>query len=287
MAEDNGFALAALTPFNSSSTPMRLTPRGGTVCPFQGDDGATVGLVQPTLADAEPIILGVKFLAHGGNGCVYDVVSGLDTSKPAVVKTPRLKAEPELPEAEIKALTDFKQLVYNGRSVDDQRPWIVMEKLDGVVLWDHPDYQTKFPLGYLDLSQIAPDKRAAEVKSCKVFMTRWYKRILSTQIGITTATGWVHNDRQWENYLIPLGQTSKINFIDWGQATNVGEDPEDRDLEVEGLKLSLVPYLSTHSALPLQDNEMHQGICSSRRRDKGKSWEHPRDVIKRARERAV
>ncbi|KAG8904783.1 hypothetical protein FRB99_001215 [Tulasnella sp. 403] len=207
--------------------PPSVVPRDKEI-PCSYSNGSD-GLVSITKGK-EHRILKVRYLSHGTRGCVYDVIEGLpELSPPAVVKTPRPDLYDDyLSPSEVDALHDLGQLILDGFDASG-REWAVMKKAQGVLLWDHPEYQKKFPNGYNHMpDSLSDEQRLSAIQDCEHFMNFWYNLLINVFQEALLNHGWEYNDLNWENFRFTVSEPIKAEVIDWGDAVKVHE--EDRKL---------------------------------------------------------
>ncbi|KAG8894486.1 hypothetical protein FRB99_001225 [Tulasnella sp. 403] len=241
--------------------------------------------LQSLSESSTPLTLNARYLTHGNCGCVYEVVGGFENPfKPgtglvdALLKTPRLdRAKQMFKYVEVKALRDRENLFFNGVASNGYQ-WMVIEKLEGVHAWDHPEFRSQFPLGYLDLSGLSPDSKEFKdkTKECEATLKQWTTRVVAAFEESVMTYGWDNQDTNWDNFLFTLDNPPKVNLIDWGDAWKVEGDTAARakHWEDNGKNLSELLF-QKDSSIPPRDNDLYQGVCQSTRRDKGEPYKSP------------
>ncbi|KAG8895985.1 hypothetical protein FRB99_000232 [Tulasnella sp. 403] len=141
----------------------------------------------------------VRYLAHGSNGCVYDLEGGFMDSiigrvRDAVIKRNRPdKRGNALSKIEKDALEDNGMLWAVLKDVNDVE-WVVMRKQKGSLIFDTSRWKEEFPLGYnIDNTWGSP----AYLK-CVKFMSVLYQKVAlaASQYG-----DYDPNDTNWYNFL--------------------------------------------------------------------------------------
>ncbi|KAG8902733.1 hypothetical protein FRB99_004190 [Tulasnella sp. 403] len=225
-------------------------------------------------------------------GYVYDVLEGFGgEDRPAVIKTPLGGPSAKFPAVEIDALRDFKKLFFLGDDRDGKQ-WGVMEKEEGVVLWDHPDFTTAYPKGYNWMSPKDPDfdnPRVIDEKKeeCIQFMQVQYDLVKAAIKDAFVHYGWEYLDVNWENFLFTTDKNRPmhVNLIDWGYSKQTEVPPSQREQFWTDLMEPMWQreLSSVESVMPLEDDQRFQGICDSDVRPFF-GFEHPRDVLQRVRD---
>ncbi|KAG8903761.1 hypothetical protein FRB99_002788 [Tulasnella sp. 403] len=210
----------------------------------------------------------IKYLDRGTVGCVYDLLEGPSGAMPpAVIKTPRKNCynKREL-DTEVSALRGVGQFLFD--SYDDQgERWVAMKKGEGVPLWNHPDFKTKYRRGYNRMDPgLNEERRKEAIEDCVRFMSSWYQLVINAIGEALLDSGWEYTDLNWENFLFSVGPQPKVTLIDWGGAEKIPDDQKEDRWKV--LQPALWSLLSAeYSAMPLYDGDDFQGICQSNQRD--------------------
>ncbi|KAG8892512.1 hypothetical protein FRB99_002671 [Tulasnella sp. 403] len=219
--------------------------------------------------------LELSFLSHGTAGCVYTVVGGFlnpwtGQVEEALAKTRRTDSLRGGEDNERKALDAAGRLFLSGTDAD-RRSWLVMQRLPGVRIWQHPLFTQKYPKGYnyVPPGATAAQKQAA-YKDCTRFLTMLYDKVLDAYHDLVVHSGWDPVDVNWDDYLFTLNEKPEdttVNVVDLGLAEQVLEDRQDywnsnRDF--------LFTRLRDYSALAFHDTPSgYQGTCHSEARQTG------------------
>ncbi|KAG8901321.1 hypothetical protein FRB99_005397 [Tulasnella sp. 403] len=261
--------------FGSASTEQ--------VCPFQDKNRHSVKITGQSGDGMNDIVqtFTVNFIGHGNNGCIYKAEGEFlnpftNDLGEVVLKTPRIDSlSPFLEDLEVEALRGVQQLFFTGML--HRRQWAIIKWHDGSRLIDHPAYRRQFNSRLYNYMSPSDSREVRELKitKCVSYMEAQYDKIVEMNIQYALMYGWMTNDMNWNNFLFDFSEDALPNNIDWGDAFDLRNVYMDgRGPFLDDFKRKWKEYLETRSAMPLHDNEIFQGICTSQRRDNGQRWEH-------------
>jgi len=204
-----------------------VSTAGGNVAPSEGPD------VLPPGAKAGPWIV-ERELGRGGMGAVYAVVHE-DIGKRAALKlvhrrllTPGFNVERVLLEARVVNAVGHPNIVdiFETGELDDRRPYVVMERLEGQPLSDRADE-----------GKILPDQVIAILlQICDALIAAHAANI-------------VHRDLKLDNVFLVDNPddpaTPKVKLLDWGIAKIINQDVRHT---VEGQLVGTPQYLAPEQA---------------------------------------